>query len=206
MIRSIIFDIGGTVFTKGKTLFIDYLSELLDRDRELIVEVIDGQSAQEYRRGLISSDEYWSQVVAKLNTTIPLALLEQKWFSFYRPQDGMIKVLKGLTGFYRLYYISDNLPRRVEYLRKEYDIFQYFDGGLFSYEVGKLKSDNPGLLDLLVKKYQLFPLETLYLDDKKSNLVRGERIGMPVLLYSNVENLLSEIEKIGVSITVDNHS
>jgi len=76
------------------------------------------------------------------------------------------------------------------------DLFQWFDGGLASFEVG-LTKDNPEFFAKLITQYQLDPNQTVFIDDTHSNLEPALSQGLWTVWF-NLErsNLFHELAKI----------
>ena len=96
VLKIIVFDLGGTVFSKGKQAFIDLLTEQLCMNREKVVSVIDGSHALAYRRNEISASDYWQIVRRELNVPEKLGDLEKLWFNQYVPIPGMPELIAKL--------------------------------------------------------------------------------------------------------------
>ncbi len=61
MIKVIIFDLGGVLFTNGTKRFVDLLSTRYRIDKEKIREIMDGEIGSLYREAKISRDAFWQR-------------------------------------------------------------------------------------------------------------------------------------------------
>ncbi len=76
------------------------------------------------------------------------------------------------------------------------DLFQWFDGGLASFEVG-LTKDNPEFFAKLITQYQLDPNQTVFIDDTHSNLEPALSQGLWTVWFNlQRSNLFHELAKI----------
>jgi putative hydrolase of the HAD superfamily len=93
-----------------------------------------------------------------------------------------IKLLPALKkqGF-KLYFLSNFPFDFFEEVKKEYDFFKYFNGGIISAEVGCSKPDI-GIFKIFLEKYNLVPEECLYIDDIEINVRVAESFGMKGLV------------------------
>lgn len=197
-LKLIVFDLGGTVFSKGKQAFIDLLTNQLDVDRKSIEYAIDGPHALQYRRNEISADEYWKKVKETLPQPIGQTNLEKLWFDQYVPLPGMSALIATLRKHYRVAYLSNNTPERVGYLQKKYNFLNWFNGGLFSYEAGAVKSDG-GMYEKLVTKFEgVLPKQTLIIDDREQNLEKPAQAGFHTLVFQNPDQLKELLKENGV--------
>jgi|SRR3989344_3493774 len=198
VLKIIVFDLGGTVFSKGKQAFIDLLTEQLCMNREKVVSVIDGSHALAYRRNEISASDYWQIVRRELNVPEKLGDLEKLWFNQYVPIPGMPELIAKLRKHYKVAYLSNNTPERVSFLQQKYKFLDWFDNGLFSYEVGTVKSDG-GLYKILLKKFEVITSrEILIIDDREQNLTEPHSAGFQTVLFQSPEQLINELQKRGV--------
>lgn len=197
-LKLIVFDIGGTVFSKGKQAFIDLLAKRLNVSREKVVSVVDGPHALAYRRNEISAEAYWRIVKEHLNVPADFGNLEKLWFDQYVPLPEMPEIVARLRQRYRVAYLSNNTPERVAYINQKYQFLDWFDGGIFSYEVGSVKADG-GLYEALLKRFNtIMPSETLLIDDLEKNLVGPSKAGFQTLAFQNPRQLIEELQKKGV--------
>ncbi|MEX0918525.1 MAG: HAD family hydrolase [Candidatus Paceibacterota bacterium] len=194
-IKLIIFDLGGTVFSKGKQAFIDLLSEKLGIAREQVVAAVDGLHALKYRRSEISAADYWEIVKSQLAIPPDGDDLETIWFDQYAPLPGMQELLAQLRSKYKLAYLSNNTPERVAYLQKKYNFLDWFDDGLFSYEIGTVKSDG-GMIQQLMEKFKnVAPKETILIDDRTQNLTEPASLGFITVTFEDAKQLCSALKE-----------
>ena len=83
-----------------------------------------------------------------------------------RPTEKLIDELK--TAGYKLYVLSNMSREFIDFLRKQ-KVYENFDGDVVSCEVGIVKP-MPEIYDLLLKRFNLDPAETIFIDDRKENV------------------------------------
>jgi len=95
----------------------------------------------------------------------------------------------------KIFYLTNSDQWLIEQL-SQLDLWQWFDGGLASFEVG-LTKDNPEFFAKLVTKYQLDPSQTVFIDDTRRNLEPALSQGLWTIWF-NLEksNLFQELAKI----------
>lgn len=81
---------------------------------------------------------------------------------------------------------------------KHYPVFQYFTGGIFSYQTGFIKPEAE-IYQLAIKQYDLTPETTAYVDDLPGNILGGQKAGFLCHQYhanrhANFLEWLSEIQ------------
>lgn len=97
---------------------------------------------------------------------------------------------------YKLYYLSNWSRAGHDLCVKSgaFDILKYFDGGIFSYEVGLMKPDKR-IYELLLSRYDINPQNAVFYDDRKENMdaakdidIRGGVVFTPNIGYKLLEN------------------
>ena len=83
-----------------------------------------------------------------------------------RPTEKLIDELKAAG--YKLYVLSNMSREFIDFLRKQ-KVYENFDGDVVSCEVGIVKP-MPEIYDLLLKRFDLDPAETIFIDDRKENV------------------------------------
>ncbi len=73
------------------------------------------------------------------------------------------------------------------------------DGALFSYEVKQIKP-NPDIFQSLFERFSLVPEECVFLDDLAKNIEGAKAVGMHGIVFTDLEEGLEELEKLGVKI------
>ena len=104
--------------------------------------------------------------------------------------------------FFELYssgfkmFIFSNTPKyAIEYLKKKTEIFNLIEGDMYSFEEGILKPDKQIYIKLL-KKYNLIPIETVFIDDNPNNIKTANELGIHGIVFKNLEQSKKELEEI----------
>lgn len=69
------------------------------------------------------------------------------------------------------------------------------DGGIISYEVGRVKPD-PEIYRLLLEKYDLKPQECVFIDDMPQNIEMAKSLGINGIVYKNYEQVQDELHSL----------
>ena len=195
MIKAIIFDLGGVLFTNGTTLFAKHIAVKHNKDQKFVYELLNySDIGNAYREGKMSKDDYWKVFKERLEIDDEIAELEKKWNDVYTVIDGTRQIIEDLKQKYEVYFLSDNVKDRVVIIDKKYGFINWFLGGVFSHEVGVRKPQSK-IYELLIEKVNLRPEEMLFIDDKQINLPPAKQLGMNTLLYKNPEKLGTDLKK-----------
>jgi HAD superfamily hydrolase (TIGR01509 family) len=188
MIQSVILDLGGVVFVNGTKVFITSLGKRIGKSYESISHYFEEGLASDWRKGLISQEEFFTYLIKTLHLTIPSNELFHQWIGSYTLIPGMKELISDISVSCGVYYLSDNVKERVEVLDQTFHFLSWFNGGIFSHEVGVRKPDRR-IYELLVERYNLVPSECLYVDDKEKNLHPAVALGMKTHLFTSAEIL-----------------
>ena len=188
MIKAIIFDLGGVLFTNGTKKFIKNLSAKYDLNPEKVKDMVDGEIGSQYREAKITRDKFWKTVREKLNITESADELESAWINGYELIKGTKDIILELAKKHRVYYLSDNVRERIEKLNSKYKFLDLFEDGIFSHEVG-VRKPNPEIYKLALKKAMVNPNEAVFIDDKSHFLEPARQIGITTFLFTSPEEL-----------------
>lgn len=172
-IKNVVFDLGGVVFArdprKFEPEFIKFFSYILLPQMPRFWE--------DYDRGVVSYQQVISSLAEYNNCNRELAeknlkrsILTQETIPATRE---LIKDLKYAQ--YKLYVLSNMSLEFIEFLRKQ-EVYKYFDGEVVSCEEHIVKPE-PEIYDRLIERYGLNPAETLFIDDRKANIVAAKERG-----------------------------
>ena len=124
----------------------------------------------DYDMGVLSFDQVAEELAAYRGVEpefaremITIAIGKQETI---RPTEKLIDELKAAG--YKLYVLSNMSREFIDYLRKQ-KVYENFDGDVVSCEVGIVKP-MPEIYDLLLKRFDLDPAETIFIDDRKENV------------------------------------
>jgi putative hydrolase of the HAD superfamily len=198
-IRAIFWDVGGVLLTNA-----------WDRDeRRAALEHFGLDEAEfnsrhemvvsSFERGKISLDQYLQSTVFYRNRSFTPEEFRDYIYSLSQPKTEVLAYTQSLadSGKYLMGTINNesrelNLYRIEKFgLRK---IFQLFISSCF---VG-LRKPESGIYKLAIDITQIDPHECCFIDDRALNLECAASLGMHTIQMENLEQLRSELEKLGV--------
>jgi putative hydrolase of the HAD superfamily len=197
MIKLILFDLGGVLFTDGTSKFIKSVSTRYNIPLEKVFEIVNGELGLKYREAQITRDEFWNQLVSKLSLTENIIDLENEWISYYELFEKTKEIIIKLKEKYKVYYLSNNVKERAERLNEKFDYLKLFDGGVYSHEVKAIKPD-PKIYGFALNKAGFSANETVFIDDKESSLEPAKKMGIETILFENSDKLEADLIKLGV--------
>jgi len=168
---NIVFDLGGVVFdwqpeALARRIYDDPQTEAL-----VLREIIGTADWIELDRGTLPLDAAIARgaartglseaAVSRLFDAVPASLT---------PIDATIDLLRELNNTsHSLLVLSNMHLASADFLEANHDIWNLFDGVVFSCRIKQVKPE-PGIYEHLLASYELDPAETVFIDDMQENL------------------------------------
>ncbi len=97
---------------------------------------------------------------------------------------------------YGVYYLSNYSSLMIERTIDSMDFLPYLDGGLFSYEVKRVKPE-PEIYEAFLERFpQIKPEESVFLDDSEKNIEAAEAFGFHGIVFRDREQAKKELEEL----------
>jgi len=196
MINCIIFDIGNVLLDFNP---LDYLKNLFTDSTpqeilELHRDIFESEEWLKLDRGVISQQQAVETLAIrnpKLKDKIQKAM--ETWVEILTPKEDVIKILKKLDSKkYKLLLLSNFHEDAYAYIIDKYEFFQLFQGGIISYKEKLLKPEEEIYLSL-IKKYNINPIEAIFIDDTVVNIDGANRLGFNTIQFRNAKQLQCEL-------------
>ena len=190
LIKNIILDIGGILLDDSS----NNLSKVYGKDmKEISMKIYRGGfekcllgklSMTEFSDSFINDEDYQyiKEILNPTNQSIMNPLMKDNFEYICTLKD------KG----YHLYLLSNLTKETYDYLSSTIDINKYFDGAIFSYEVGLMKP-NKKIFELIIDKYNLNTDESLFFDDKEKNVDASNQVGLKAKLFRSLNDIKEEL-------------
>ncbi|MDQ7096479.1 HAD family phosphatase [Desulfosporosinus sp. PR] len=199
MIKNIIFDLGN-VLINFKPL--DYVcTQIADyrRANEVYQSIFKSPEWLMLDRGIVTEKEAINAICERtsdLNKQIRLVMTD--WYHMLTPMEDVLDIVKELKSVgHKIYFLSNYQLLAYEHVRSVYSVFNYFDGGVFSFEEKSLKPE-PEIYEKLIKRYAIEPHESIFIDDTKDNVESASIIGFNAILFTSSIKLREELRKYNV--------
>ena len=95
---------------------------------------------------------------------------------------------------YRCYYLSNFQEHVYEYIKDLFSFWQYFDGGVFSFQEKLIKPDRR-IYEVLLDRYDLEPGRCIFLDDVPKNIEGAKEVGMHGIVFEEIGQVKRELEE-----------
>lgn len=199
MIKNIIFDNGGVIVKYSDETYLDYFN-FPKEEKEDLMKIFSTKEYVELSKGTITHQEFNDFAVKMFPQYYDdvLKMLDSSNYKYLIPvYSKTIDYIKDLRNRgYKTFLLTNILEDTIEYMIKEVDCFeQLFDGIVYSCRVGMTKRDDE-IFTYILDKYNLKPEETLFLDDKISNLKRSEKFGIKTYQFLDPDKDIQMVEKL----------
>ncbi len=92
-----------------------------------------------------------------------------------------------------VYLLSNYGKTPFEAAKKTFSFFQHVDGMVISYEVKHIKPE-PEIYQELIRRFQIVPKETVFIDDIRENLKAAEEFGIGTILFTSKEEVQKHLD------------
>lgn len=203
MIKNIVFDLGGVLvdFKPEKYLKhigfneseIDFLTNLIFCGKEWYEYTASKYTIKQTAENLRKKYPQYEDKIKKIfdNIDYTYILFEMSETTEY------LKELK--SNGYNIFILSDLSKDSYSY-NKEFELFNYINGGVYSFEIGSTKPNDNNYKTLL-EKYELIPDETIFIDDKLENIKAANKFGIHGVQFTTLDEVKRKI-----SLLIDNKS
>lgn len=196
MIDTVIFDIGRVLIEwdwKGYLLSFGFR----EQKREILAKAIfQNESWRETDRGVWSDEEILQSFIKEApQYETDIRNMWEGMETCVRKCDYTDTWIEGLKARgYKVYYLSNYGKTLREKTKTALNFIKSCDGGLFSYQIKKIKPD-PAIYEALVEKYSLVPNQCVFLDDMPENVEAAKQCGMHGILFTNYKEAGAELEQ-----------
>ena len=192
MLKNIVFDLGNVLvkFDSNELIY-----HFFNARQEEVKSFYFDSLWNEYDQGLYSVEEMIEKGVKQFpELELNIKELMYHWTEFVIPLKDNVAYIKNLKQLGYNVYILSNIPEDdTKYLRS-CGVFDNINGGVFSYEVKKIKPD-PEIFNILLEKYNLKASECLFLDDRTDHVVAASTLGFETIEVKDSSKVIDLIKE-----------
>lgn len=193
-IKLIIFDLSNVCFSDEEIPFIKIFCQRHNLDLKKFDEEYQYLLKQS-EVDEISGTEVWLRILKKYNINdnsqnIILEMMKRK----YANEDVLNIVKKIKDDGHKVVYLTNYSKDYWTPIKKRWGMEEFFSGGIVSFEIKARKPDALGFKTLM-NKFGASPVETLFIDDSESNLIKAKELGINIHQFKGVDELKSFLSK-----------
>lgn len=193
-ISAVVFDWGGVLIdnpaSQLRAYCASYFRVPVKRFRKIY-----GQYAADFQRGLLTENDLWAKVCARLQVLVPTipSLWETAIRQVYVEKTNMFSLAAFLKnkGYLIGFLSNTELPALNVFHEHRYSCF---DVTVFSCLEGVIKPD-PRMYEILVSRLQKPRQEVLLIDDRQENITSARRFGMQAVRFLSFEQIIQDLAK-----------
>ena len=195
MIKNIVFDIGKVLVYFEPEKVMDELGFSAEAKETIIKELFEKPLWEEGDRGALSIAETLQMYIEGAPQ------YEAEIRSLYENVDRTITMMPHTIPWmkelkergYKLYIISNYAENTFYKTEEKLEFLQYVDGDIFSYRYKLLKPE-PAIYNLLLDTYGLKAQESVFIDDRDSNVEGAIAVGFKGIQFHTYEQAKKELE------------
>ncbi len=193
MIKNIIFDLGKVLIDYDFDIFFQKIGNkpntrtLDEANKEILL----------FEAGKIDKNTFFNHLKKIYGFNISFEQFKNLWCDVFWEIPQMIDLAKTLKQKdYNIFLLSNTDELHFPYIRKKFPSIKIFDSGLMlSYDLGYVKPDKR-IFEKALSTYDLNAGETVFIDDRKENIIAAKELGILAIHHLNYENTFEEMNKI----------
>lgn len=202
-VHHVVFDFGAVLFTWQpgvliKTHFPEHAATP-EKTLALAQAVFGHADWHNFDRGVLSAETVSQRTAGRLGLHEPALLaLVEGIAEHLRPMTDSVALLAELRELRQqqpalgLYFLSNMPTPYARVLEKKHAFIDWFDGGIFSGDVQRIKPEAE-IYALLESRYVLEPSHTLFIDDLAANVACAEARGWRGIRFESADQLRAEL-------------
>ena len=102
---------------------------------------------------------------------------------------------------YKCYVLSNYPKGTFENTREERSFEEFMDGAVYSFQVQMIKPEKE-IYQVLLKRYNLMPAESVFIDDNLTNVEMARELGMYAIHFQTKDETEEELKQLGMKMLV----
>ena len=199
MIQAVVFDLGGVLFSEGKSVALEKLATAHRYERKLVGAILSSPESIKLRKGLIPDEDFWQWAEQRLPSGYDSRLIQQEWYNGYVLDKDIYELIASLQIKYSLIAFSGNIKSRIAFLEEKYHFRHLFDIEVYSFDFHMTKPERE-FVQVMIERSGVRPEEIVYIDDNESYAKPARDLGVSVVTYQRgeIERLRQELRRQGV--------
>jgi HAD superfamily hydrolase (TIGR01509 family) len=176
------------------------LGQVFNVPAEQILPGVRGQIMNDYCRGRMSEEDFWSRIMAANDWSGDVeaaraALLK----NLHRKVPGTEDILRTIAAAgHDVYLLSDHGREWIDYLLEVHDFFKVFKRHFWSFDLGAIKQQAVTFEQVLKRIGQPDPANVIFIDDNPGNIAVAGGLGIDAIRFIGAEDLSNQLARRGV--------
>lgn len=149
-------------------------------------------------RGERTEDEFCVELSRRAGNVLEPAAVCHAAANIFQLNSDIIPILRQLkTRGMRLVLLSNTSLTHIRFIERHFDVLEFMDDRVTSFEVGAMKPELP-IFKAALAKANCPPEECFYTDDIETYTSQAQSMGIQTHTFTSAERLKSALETIGV--------
>jgi len=123
--------------------------------------------------------------------------VRSEWIDAVQLNQDVVSLVRDLKKHYKVAGLSNSQPAFFRDIMEKFSLGGLFDDVVVSSEVGLIKP-NKEIFDFILTRLGAAPYETIFIDDRESNVAAAENIGMRGIVFQNATQLRNDLSALGL--------
>lgn len=197
-IKNIIFDFGDVLLDwNPKYLYESHFEDKNEMDF-FLKEICNHDWNREQDRG-----RPFAEAVQMLQKKFPayhkqIAMYDNNWDTMLKSDiPGTVEILHQVSKTYNIYGLTNWSAEKIKVAYNRFSFFDQFDGIIVSGEEKLIKPD-PGIYELLLKRFDIKAEESLFIDDNTANIEAAKAMGFHTIWFVDAQSLSKELKELNI--------
>jgi len=185
MTRAIIFDFFGVICLDLYWTWLKLHVSDLESKRDYFQEL-----SNQLDLGKITREQFAKTLSEKTGVAEENVLVQMNQGILIDP--GLIELIKVLKKNYKIGLLSNSNAHWLREILRNYNLSELFESVVISQDVGFIKPQKE-IFEIILKELDVDPSETRFIDDRESNTLAAEKLGIKGIVYNGVAELKEKL-------------
>lgn len=194
MIRTCLFDMGNVLLHFSHDRMCQQMGTLCGKTGDDLRRLLLDSGVQwEFERGMMTAEEFHRRFQEMAGTVVDfdkLIVAASDIFELNRPMTGILQSLQEQN--LRLVLFSNTSVWHYEFIKKRFDILNFFDEHVLSFEVGAIKPE-PEMYQAGLRSIRCMPQECFYTDDIPRYVEASRKHGFDGEVFTDADRLRRQL-------------
>jgi HAD superfamily hydrolase (TIGR01509 family) len=182
MVKTVVVDLGGVLFSEGKSVALDKLAATYGYDRSLIGAILSSPQSISLRQGLMTDGDFWQWAQQQLPSSYDTRLIKNEWYNGYILDEEIYTLVSNLRKKCRIVAFSGNIKSRVAFLERKYHFRHLFDVEVYSFDFHMTKPER-AFVETMIQRSGRRAEEIVYIDDNDAYAQPARDLGVKVIIH-----------------------
>lgn len=191
MVEALLFDIGNVIIAFDFSKAARKIEPLSDKSAEEILALATTLTTP-LETGEITPDEFYEGTTELIGYRGERDFMARAFEDIFELNEPIVQFINQQKGAGKvLHLLSNTNGIHVPFFERTYEVFDHFEGRIYSHEVGVMKPD-PKIFEIVKTRLPLNPATTLYIDDRADNCSAGREAGFITIQYDRLNHAAFE--------------